>query len=123
MTSTLLAQSTGCNPVVIRNILSALKKAGMISVARGPGGAELLKEPSEITLYMIYDAMEPEGLSSLIGIHSCEDRKCPVAKNIRFVLQDPYQKIEDSIRQTMEGITLESMIEEFHKRVDPADLQ
>ena len=81
VTSTLLAQSTGCNPVVIRNILSALKKAGMISVARGPGGAELLKEPSEITLYMIYDAMEPEGLSSLIGIHSCEDRKCPVAKN------------------------------------------
>lgn len=123
VTSTLLAQSTGCNPVVIRNILSTLKKAGMISVARGPGGAELLKEPSEITLYMIYDAMEPEGLSSLIGIHSCEDRKCPVAKNIRFVLQDPYQKIEDSIRQTMEGITLESMIEEFHKRVDPADLQ
>lgn len=123
VTSTLLAQSTGCNPVVIRNILSALKKAGMISVARGPGGAELLKEPSEITLYMIYDAMEPEGLSSLIGIHSCEDRKCPVAKNIRFVLQDPYQKIEDSIRQTMKGITLESMIEEFHKRVDPADLQ
>lgn len=123
VTSTLLAQSTGCNPVIIRNILSALKKAGMISVARGPGGAELLKEPSEITLYMIYDAMEPEGLSSLIGIHSCEDRKCPVAKNIRFVLQDPYQKIEDSIRQTMEGITLESMIEEFHKRVDPADLQ
>ena len=123
VTSTLLAQSTGCNPVVIRNILSALKKAGMISVARGTGGAELLKEPSEITLYMIYDAMEPEGLSSLIGIHSCEDRKCPVAKNIRFVLQDPYQKIEDSIRQTMEGITLESMIEEFHKRVDPADLQ
>ena len=123
VTSTLLAQSTGCYPVVIRNILSALKKAGMISVARGPGGAELLKEPSEITLYMIYDAMEPEGLSSLIGIHSCEDRKCPVAKNIRFVLQDPYQKIEDSIRQTMKGITLESMIEEFHKRVDPADLQ
>lgn len=123
MTSTLLAQSTGCNPVIIRNILSALKKAGMISVARGPGGAELLKEPSEITLYMIYDAMEPEGLSSLIGIHSCEDRKCPVAKNIRFVLQDPYQKIEDSIRQTMEGITLESMIEEFHKRVNPVDYE
>ena len=123
VTSTLPAQSTSSNPVIIRNILSALKKAGMISVARGPGGAELLKEPSEITLYMIYDAMEPEGLSSLIGIHSCEDRKCPVAKNIRFVLQDPYQKIEDSIRQTMEGITLESMIEEFHKRVNPVDYE
>ena len=28
VTSTLLSQSTGCNPVVIRNTLSALKKPG-----------------------------------------------------------------------------------------------
>ena len=35
VTSTLLAQSTGANPVVIRNILSALRKAGLITVARG----------------------------------------------------------------------------------------
>ena len=34
VTSTLLSQSTGVNPVVIRNILSALKKAGLISVTR-----------------------------------------------------------------------------------------
>ena len=117
VTSTLLAQSTGCNPVVIRNVFSALKKAGLITVSRGAGGAELCKDPSEITLYMIYNALEPEGLSSLIGIHSCEDRKSPVAQNIRFILQEPYQQIEESIRRTMEGITLESMIEEFHRRL------
>ncbi len=68
VTSSLLSQSTGCNPVVIRNIFSALKKAGIITVARGTGGAELCMEPSHITLYMIYQALEPEGLSSLIGI-------------------------------------------------------
>ena len=39
VTSTLLSQSAGVNPVVIRNILSALKKAGIITVARGTGGA------------------------------------------------------------------------------------
>ena len=115
VTSTLLAQSTGCNPVVIRNILSALKKAGMITVARGTGGAELCKPPSEITLSMIYKALEPDGLSSLIGIHPCEGRKCPVAKNIRRVLQRPYRQIEDSIRQTMESISLESMIADYHE--------
>lgn len=117
VTSTLLAQSTGCNPVVIRNTISALKKAGLITVARGTGGAELCKEPSEITLYMIYSALEPKGLSSLIGIHPCEGRKCPVAQNIRYVLQNPYHKIEESIRHTMENITLESMIEDFHNRM------
>lgn len=115
VTSTLLAQSTSCNPVVIRYTLSALKKAGLISVERGKGGARLEKDPEEITLYEIYSALEPEGLSSLIGIHSCAGSKCPIARNIRRVLQDPYQKIEESIKNTMEGITLASMIETYHQ--------
>lgn len=117
VTSTLLSQSTGCNPVVIRNILSALKKAGLITVARGTGGANLCADPSEINLYQIYNALEPKGLSGLIGIHSCEGLKCPVAQNIQKVLHVPYCKIEESIKQTMEGITLKSMIDDFHSMV------
>ena len=117
MTSGLLAQSTGCNPVIIRNILGALKKAGLITVARGPGGAELCRDPSEITLFMIYSALEPGGVTGLIGIHPCDGRSCPVAQNIRAVLQGPYHQIEASIRQTMEQITLASMLEDFHQRL------
>lgn len=117
VTSNLLAQSTGCNPVVIRNVFSVLKKAGIITVVRGIGGAELCKPPSEITLYMIYQAVEPDGLSSLVGIHPCDGRACPVAQNIRSVLQKPYQKIEDAVHNAMESVTLESMIEDFHVRL------
>mgnify|MGYP000651251226 CR=1 FL=1 len=117
VTSNLLAQSTGCNPVVIRNVFSALKKAGIITVVRGIGGAELCRPPSEITLYMIYQAVEPDGLSSLVGIHPCDGRACPAAQNIRSVLQKPYQKIEDAVRNAMESVTLESMIEDFHARL------
>lgn len=113
VTSTLLAQSTGCNPVVIRNTLSALKKAGLITVHRGQGGAELCKDPSQITLHEIYAALEPDGLSSLIGIHPCDGRSCPVAQNIRRVLQKPYHQIEDAIAAAMDGITLASMIEDL----------
>ena len=115
VTSTLLAQSTGVNPVVIRNILSALKKAGLITVTRGTGGAELCREPEEISLYQIYHALEPEGLTSLIGIHPCGQRPCPVARNMQKVLHGPYRKIEDAIQKTMESITLASMLEEFHR--------
>lgn len=114
VTSNLLAQSTGSNPVVIRNILSDLKKAGLITVPRGTGGAELCADPSQITLYQIYSALEPEGVTSIIGIHPCEGRSCPVAQNIRKVLQIPYRKIEDAVQKTMESITLQSMIDDFH---------
>ena len=114
VTSNLLAESTGSNPVVIRNILSALKKAGLITVARGTGGAELCVDPSRITLYQIYSALEPGGVTSIIGIHPCQDRPCPMAQNIQKVLRTPYHKIENAVKETMEQITLQSMIEEFH---------
>ncbi|WP_122788889.1 Rrf2 family transcriptional regulator [Intestinibacillus sp. Marseille-P6563] len=114
VTSNLLAQSTGSNPVVIRNILSALKKAGLITVPRGTGGAELCADPSQITLYQIYSALEPDGVTSIIGIHPCDGRPCPVAQNIRKVLEPPYHKIEDAVKEAMEEITLQSMIDDFH---------
>lgn len=115
VTSTLLAQSTDCNPVIIRNILSSLKKAGLITVSRGPGGAELCRDPADITLHEIYAALEPDGLSSIIGIHPCGGRSCPVAQNIRRVLKHAYHEIEDSIARTMDGITLASMISDLEQ--------
>lgn len=122
VTSNLLAESTGSNPVVIRNILSALKKAGLITVPRGTGGAELCADPSQITLYQIYSALEPGGVTSIIGIHPCQGRPCPVAQNIRKVLQGPYRKIEDAVQTTMESITLQSMIDDFHRLVQQNDV-
>lgn len=117
VTSNLLAESTGSNPVVIRNILSALKKAGLITVPRGTGGAELCADPSQITLYQIYSALEPNGVTSIIGIHPCDGRPCPVAQNIRNVLKTPYHKIEDAVKKAMEDVTLQSMIDDFHGMV------
>lgn len=117
VTSNLLAESTGSNPVVIRNILSALKKAGLITVPRGTGGAELCVDPSQITLYQIYSALEPNGVTSIIGIHPCDGRPCPVAQNIRNVLKTPYHKIEDAVKKAMEEVTLQSMIDDFHGMV------
>lgn len=120
VTSNLLAESTGSNPVVIRNILSALKKAGLITVPRGTGGAELCADPAQITLYQIYSALEPDGVTSIIGIHPCDGRPCPVAQNIRKVLEPPYHKIEDAVKEAMEEITLQSMIDDFHGIVQPS---
>lgn len=44
VTSDVLAASIGVNPVIIRKILSQLKSADLISVARGRGGAIIRKD-------------------------------------------------------------------------------
>ena len=113
VTSTLLAKSTGCNPAMVRRILSALHKAGLISVARGTGGAALRLPPEQITLYRIYAALEPDGLRMPIGIHHCEGRSCPVARSIGAVLEEPYRRISDAIQHAMEQITLLQLIERY----------
>ena len=69
MTSTGLAASTGSNPVVIRNLFGALQKAGILSVARGTGGAVLLRSPEEITVWDVYAALESDEKHELLGIH------------------------------------------------------
>ena len=50
LTSDILAGSVGVNPVIIRKTLSQLKNAGMITVARGTGGAEIAKDLKDISL-------------------------------------------------------------------------
>ena len=47
VTSDFLAASINTNPVIVRKILSQLSRAGLISVARGTGGIELVRPPEE----------------------------------------------------------------------------
>lgn len=106
-------------PRKLTNLLPLRSKAGLITVSRGTGGAALAKDVSDITLYDIYEALEPDGLSSIIGVHDCHDRACPVAQNIAYVLRRPYELIENSIRDTMKSITLSELLDRFHEKVTP----
>ena len=114
VTSELLALSTGSNPVTIRNILSSLKKEGILSVKLGTGGAAVSCPLKEITLYRIYSAIEPDFLSKLVGIHPAPSPFCPVGRNIHTVLDHSYQKIRDDLCTSLRSVTLEEIIEEYH---------
>lgn len=114
VTSELLALSTGSNPVTIRNILSSLKKDGIVSVRFGTGGATICCPLKEITLYRIYSAMEPDFLSKLIGVHPAPSPFCPVGKNIHNILDISYRKIRDDLCRSLQSVTLEEIINEYH---------
>ena len=59
-TSTFLAGSVNVNPVIIRNTLGQLKSAGLVNVKAGEGGASLAKNPENISLLDVFDAVEKE---------------------------------------------------------------
>lgn len=115
VTSELLSLSTGSNPVTIRNILSALKKEGILSVKFGTGGADIICPLEEITLYRICKAIEPDFLSKLIGVHPMPSPLCPIGRNIHRVLDSSYEKICHDLRKSLEEITLEDIVKDYHK--------
>lgn len=115
VTSELLAKSTGCNPAAIRSILGALQKNKIISITRGIGGAHLAREPETLTAWEVYHAVEPEGLENLLAFHPNPSLDCPVGRQIKAVLKEPYQDIGAAVRETMEKITLRQLLDGCRK--------
>lgn len=115
VTSELLSLSSGTNSVTIRNILSALKKDGIISIKFGTGGATMNCPLNEITLYRICKAIEPDFITKLFGIHSSPSPFCPVGKKIHNVLDISYQKIQDDLCSSLKSITMEDVIADYRQ--------
>jgi len=115
VTSELLSLSTGTNPVTIRNILSSLKKDGMISIRPGIGGATLDCPLSEITLYRVFKSIEPDFITKLFGIHTLPSPFCPVGRNIHNVLDRSYRKIQNDLCGSLRKISMEDIIADYRQ--------
>ena len=114
VTSELLSLSTGCNPVTIRNIVSALKKDGIIDVKFGTGGAKLAVPIQDISLYRICAAVDPKAIDNMIGVHSTPSPFCPVVRNIGSVLDRTYDTIKEDFISSMKSITMERIVNDYH---------
>lgn len=84
-TSDYMAGSVNTNPVVVRRLLSALAKAGLVASLRGTSGGSTLARPAaEISLLDIERAVaEPEGPALH---HQPPNPACPVGRNVQPVL-------------------------------------
>ncbi|MGN0563744.1 MAG: Rrf2 family transcriptional regulator [Candidatus Heritagella sp.] len=111
-TSTFLAGSVNVNPVIIRNTLGKLKAAGLVTVKAGEGGASLAKDPADITLLEIFDAVEKE--EALFHFHDNPNPDCPVGKNVHAVLDRRLLSIQEGMRQQMQSITLQDLIDDMN---------
>ena len=109
VTSDFLAASINTNPVIIRRILTQLKKAGLIIVARGTGGIEVTRELSEISFYDVYQAIEPVEDGNLFRFHEGSNPQCPVGRHIHDLLDDKLNAIQTAMENEMKKYTLEDL--------------
>jgi DNA-binding IscR family transcriptional regulator len=111
-TSEQLAACLPTNPVVIRRLLAALQKGGLVITARGHGGgSQLARDPASITLHDVYVAI---GSPALLHTGARDTgRGCPVQQVVNAALDESYQQAQQLLRQRLHATTLATLGEAF----------
>ena len=118
-TSESLAGSIGAHPVVIRRILGQLRRAGLITVARGrEGGAHIARPLAGITLADVFRAVESIGDDTLFSFHENPNPACPVGRSIHTILDGHLAAIQRAMEREMEKTTLADVMSEARVQVD-----
>ena len=98
--------------------MSQLKKADLISVARGTGGAEIIKNLEDISLLDIYQAVECLGKTGqLFSFHDNPNPDCPVGANIHGVLDEKLDKIQEAMEEELSQTSLARVVADAEARI------
>lgn len=111
VTSELLAGSVNTNAVVIRRILGALRKAGLVKSQPGnSGGWELVAKPERITLGGLYQIIRP---GTVFAMHNQQPNVlCPVGRNIQRGLGAHYQKAQAAMEAQLDKTTIADVLKD-----------
>lgn len=123
ITSDLIAGSVNTNPVVIRRLLSRLKQAGLVDVSPGVAGATLTRDPRDIRLLDVYDAVGAVA-GSLFDTHKTPNPLCPVGAGIQTALEGSLAQAQAAMEQRLAATTLADIVEHIMGREEvSADMQ
>jgi Rrf2 family protein len=111
--SALIAKSVHTNPVVIRRLMSALEKSGLVqSVAGRSGGFVLSRSGADISLGDIYCAVED---NTVFRMHKTDaDDDCPVAAQMGEVLQPFLKSAETALTGALGQTSLNQVVAGIH---------
>ena len=112
MDSRALARSVNTNPVVVRRMLLALRRAGLIETFSGKhGGARLGKPVRAISLRDIYDAVEPR---PVIAVNKRKAWKhCPVSCRMNGIMTSVAESAEEAVRAHLAEMTLKKLVRQI----------
>jgi Rrf2 family protein len=110
-----LAASINTNPVVVRRLLLALRRARLIETFTGKhGGARLRGRPNNISLVDIYDAVE---CRPVIPVNERKAlQRCHVSCNMKRIMSCVAESTEQAVRTHLRGITLAQLARKVHAR-------
>ena len=118
LTSEAIANSVGTNPSYIRKVTGLLKKKGILDSRQGIHGFSLLIPPEDLSLYMIYQAINESDAVHVFDLHQNPNDECVVGRYIRPVLNETFREIEEKAERQLRQTTLADCMEKMRKEID-----
>ena len=115
LTSNKLAESIQTNPAYVRQLMSALRKGGLLVSVKGHPRPALAREPEKITLLDAYRAVE--GNKPLLHQDIHTNPACGVGVNIQLVIRDCYDLVQQQAEKAMEAITLQEILDRYLEKL------
>ncbi|MDZ4165643.1 MAG: Rrf2 family transcriptional regulator [Smithellaceae bacterium] len=111
-----IARSEGISEKYLSLIVIPLRGLGLVNSTRGVhGGYALARDPSQITVKEIVDALEGDN-----AIVDCVRNASACSRVPICVSRDIWTILEDKIAETLRGITLDQLIRMGEEKVDRA---
>ena len=114
LSSSSIAESIHTNPGCVRQLMSALRRAGLISSVKGHPRPALTRIPALITLLDVYRAVEGE--KPLLHLDTHTNPECGVGIYIQLSLQDYFDQIQESAEKEMKSVTLQDILERYQEK-------
>ncbi len=115
LSSNSIAESVRTNPGCVRQLMSALRKAGLLSSVQGHPRPSLTREPTAVTLLDIYKAVE--GDKPLLHLDTHTNPECGVGIYIQLSLQDYFDQVQKTAEDEMQRITLQAILDRYQEKV------
>lgn len=116
LTSEKIAESIHTNPAYVRQLMSALRKGGLLTSVKGHPRLTLAKAPCQITLLDAYRAVE--GDKPFLHQDTHTNPACGVGINIQQVLRDCYELVQKKSEEAMRSITLQEILERYETKLN-----
>lgn len=121
LSSTRIAESIQTNPAYVRQLMSLLKKAGLLSNTQGQANPRLTRPAEEITMLDVYRAVEGE--KPLLHMDTHTNPGCGVGIYVQIVIADCYQEIQNVAEQKMSQITLSDLLQRYCQRMNQGGIR
>lgn len=115
LSSSAIAESIQTNPAYIRQLMSALKKAGLLHNTQGVAAPSITKDLTDISFYDVYQAIE--GDKPLLHLDTHTNPSCGVGVNIQFTIGDFYDEIQEAANEKMRALTMQDVLDRYQTRL------